>query len=162
MFISPPPLPLSRQDVENELLNYEEDDDVEAVGHRSGGDILAIKKERVKGSYVSIHSSGFRDFLLKPELLRAITLNLPHIKHFVLDECDKMLEQLDMRRDKQVMIFSATAPVCRKFMQDVITPPPLLLGGGVTLRPPESDMSDKVMSFYTSNRPTSIREVSAH
>ncbi|KTF84134.1 hypothetical protein cypCar_00031578 [Cyprinus carpio] len=25
-----------------------------------------------KGSYVSIHSSGFRDFLLKPELLRAI------------------------------------------------------------------------------------------
>ena len=24
------------------------------------------------GSYVSIHSSGFRDFLLKPELLRAI------------------------------------------------------------------------------------------
>uniref|UniRef100_A0A4W5P5U6 RNA helicase n=1 Tax=Hucho hucho TaxID=62062 RepID=A0A4W5P5U6_9TELE len=72
MFISPPPLPLSRQDVENELLNYEEDDDVEAVGHRSGGDILAIKKERVKGSYVSIHSSGFRDFLLKPELLRAI------------------------------------------------------------------------------------------
>lgn len=26
----------------------------------------------VLGSYVSIHSSGFRDFLLKPELLRAI------------------------------------------------------------------------------------------
>lgn len=26
-----------------------------------------------KGSYVGIHSSGFRDFLLKPELLRAIT-----------------------------------------------------------------------------------------
>lgn len=26
----------------------------------------------MKGSYVSIHSSGFRDFLLKPELLRAI------------------------------------------------------------------------------------------
>ena len=26
----------------------------------------------VKGTYVSIHSSGFRDFLLKPELLRAI------------------------------------------------------------------------------------------
>ena len=26
----------------------------------------------MKGTYVSIHSSGFRDFLLKPELLRAI------------------------------------------------------------------------------------------
>merc|ERR1712147_171415 len=31
------------------------------------------KKEGVvKGTYVSIHSSGFRDFLLKPEVLRAI------------------------------------------------------------------------------------------
>uniref|UniRef100_A0AAZ3PNP7 RNA helicase n=2 Tax=Oncorhynchus tshawytscha TaxID=74940 RepID=A0AAZ3PNP7_ONCTS len=234
---------MTEQDVENELLDYEEDD---VVGDLSGGDILSIKKERVKGSYVSIHSSGFRDFLLKPELLRAIvdcgfehpsevqhecipqailgmdvlcqaksgmgktavfvlatlqqlepvtgqvsvlvmchtrelafqiskeyerfskymptikvavffgglsikkdeevlkkecphvvvgtpgrtlalirnkTLNLRHIKHFILDECDKMLEQLDMRRDKQVMMFSATLskeirPVCRKFMQD--------------------------------------------
>ncbi len=26
-----------------------------------------------KGSYVGIHSTGFRDFLLKPELTRAIT-----------------------------------------------------------------------------------------
>ena len=26
----------------------------------------------MKGNYVSIHSSGFRDFLLKPEILRAI------------------------------------------------------------------------------------------
>ena len=25
-----------------------------------------------KGSYVGVHSTGFRDFLLKPELLRAI------------------------------------------------------------------------------------------
>ncbi|KAG7225368.1 hypothetical protein INR49_027357, partial [Caranx melampygus] len=67
-------------------------------------------------------------------LTRNKTLNLRHIKHFILDECDKMLEQLDMRRDvqeifrmtpheKQVMMFSATLskeirPVCRKFMQD--------------------------------------------
>lgn len=29
-------------------------------------------KEIKKGSYVGIHSTGFRDFLLKPELLRAI------------------------------------------------------------------------------------------
>jgi ATP-dependent RNA helicase UAP56/SUB2 len=27
----------------------------------------------VQGSYVGIHSTGFRDFLLKPELLRAIS-----------------------------------------------------------------------------------------
>lgn len=67
-------------------------------------------------------------------LARSNTLNLKHIKHFVLDECDKMLEQLDMRadvqeifkmtpHDKQVMMFSATLskeirPVCKKFMQD--------------------------------------------
>lgn len=67
-------------------------------------------------------------------LARAGTLNLKHIKHFVLDECDKMLEQIDMRadvqeifkmtpHDKQVMMFSATLskevrPVCKKFMQD--------------------------------------------
>lgn len=59
-------------------------------------------------------------------------LNLKHIKYFILDECDKMLESLDMRRDvqkifrltphdKQVMMFSATLsdairPVCKKFM----------------------------------------------
>jgi ATP-dependent RNA helicase UAP56/SUB2 len=37
----------------------------------------AVKDRKVsgsekKGSYVGIHSTGFRDFLLKPELLRAI------------------------------------------------------------------------------------------
>uniref|UniRef100_A0A672Z3G3 RNA helicase n=1 Tax=Sphaeramia orbicularis TaxID=375764 RepID=A0A672Z3G3_9TELE len=249
---------MSENDVDNELLDYEEDE-VEAggVGDVGGAGDMSIRKEGVKGSYVSIHSSGFRDFLLKPELLRAIvdcgfehpsevqhecipqailgmdvlcqaksgmgktavfvlatlqqlepvtgqvsvlvmchtrelafqiskeyerfskympavkvavffgglsikkdeellkkdcphvvvgtpgrilaltrnkSLNLRHIKHFILDECDKMLEQLDMRRDvqeifrmtpheKQVMMFSATLskeirPVCRKFMQD--------------------------------------------
>lgn len=67
-------------------------------------------------------------------LVRSRNLNLKNIKHFVLDECDKMLNQLDMRRDiqeifratphsKQVMMFSATLskeirPVCKKFMQD--------------------------------------------
>lgn len=67
-------------------------------------------------------------------LTRERALNLKNIKHFVLDECDKMLESLDMRRDvqdifrltpheKQVMMFSATLskeirPICKKFMQD--------------------------------------------
>jgi len=67
-------------------------------------------------------------------LVRSKKLSLKHLKHFILDECDKMLEQLDMRRDvqeifkatpheKQVMMFSATLskdirPVCKKFMQD--------------------------------------------
>jgi superfamily II DNA/RNA helicase len=67
-------------------------------------------------------------------LIRSQCLNLKNVKHFVLDECDKMLEQLDMRadvqdifkmtpHDKQVMMFSATLskeirPICKKFMQD--------------------------------------------
>merc|ERR1712133_302972 len=67
-------------------------------------------------------------------LVKSKKLNLRNLKHFVLDECDKMLEALDMRRDvqeifratpheKQVMMFSATLskeirPVCKKFMQD--------------------------------------------
>ncbi|GAN02806.1 ATP-dependent RNA helicase Uap56 [Mucor ambiguus] len=67
-------------------------------------------------------------------LVREKHLKLANVKHFVLDECDKMLEQLDMRRDvqdifratphhKQVMMFSATLakemrPVCKKFMQN--------------------------------------------
>ncbi|XP_059100871.1 ATP-dependent RNA helicase DDX39A-like [Peromyscus eremicus] len=67
-------------------------------------------------------------------LVRRGSLNLRNVKHFVLDECDKMLAQLDMRQDvqaifrgtpheKQCMMFSATLskeirPVCRKFMQD--------------------------------------------
>jgi len=69
-------------------------------------------------------------------LIKAKLLNLRNLKHFVLDECDRMLEQLDMRRDvqeiflstpshtpKQVMMFSATLSkeirqVCKKFMSD--------------------------------------------
>nr|KAJ0207081.1 hypothetical protein LSAT_V11C500239680 [Lactuca sativa] len=67
-------------------------------------------------------------------LARDKDLALKSVRHFILDECDKMLESLDMRRDvqeifkmtphdKQVMMFSATLskeirPVCKKFMQD--------------------------------------------
>lgn len=67
-------------------------------------------------------------------LVRDKVLSLRNIKHFVLDECDKMLDQIDMRRDvqeifrstpaeKQVMMFSATLsqeirPICKKFMRN--------------------------------------------
>ncbi|KAG0336997.1 Suppressor of the cold-sensitive snRNP biogenesis mutant brr1-1 [Podila horticola] len=67
-------------------------------------------------------------------LIREKTLKLGNVKHFVLDECDKMLDQIDMRRDvqeifkstphhKQVMMFSATLSkevrqVCKRFMQN--------------------------------------------
>ncbi|WYZ39295.1 hypothetical protein EsH8_III_001209 [Colletotrichum jinshuiense] len=67
-------------------------------------------------------------------LVRDKVLRLGSVRIFVLDECDKMLDQIDMRRDvqeifratptqKQVMMFSATLsdeikPICRKFMQN--------------------------------------------
>lgn len=59
---------MAENDVDSELLDYEEDEEPQGAPESAAP---AVKKE-VKGSYVSIHSSGFRDFLLKPELLRAI------------------------------------------------------------------------------------------
>uniref|UniRef100_A0A0E0MXV6 RNA helicase n=1 Tax=Oryza rufipogon TaxID=4529 RepID=A0A0E0MXV6_ORYRU len=200
---------------EEDLVDYEEE--VEN-GTDGGANAANASADVVKKGYVGIHSSGFRDFLLKPELLRAIQdcglqqidpvagqvgalvlchtrelayqicheferfskylpevkvavfyggvhikkhkdllkndcphivvgtpgrilalarekdLSLKNVRHFILDECDKMLDSLDMRRDvqeifkmtphdKQVMMFSATLskeirPVCKKFMQD--------------------------------------------
>jgi ATP-dependent RNA helicase UAP56/SUB2 len=70
------------------------------------------------------------------QLVKEKKLKLNHLKRFVLDECDQMLETLDMRRDvqqifkatpheKQVMMYSATMskeirPVARKFTQNPI------------------------------------------
>ena len=53
---------------EEELLDY--DEEVQETAAEGSGE--GEQKKDVKGTYVSIHSSGFRDFLLKPELLRAI------------------------------------------------------------------------------------------
>lgn len=53
-----------------DLLDYEDDEQTEQVVDGSGD--RSTEKKEVKGTYVSIHSSGFRDFLLKPEILRAI------------------------------------------------------------------------------------------
>lgn len=68
------------------------------------------------------------------DLINQKALNVHKVKFFVLDECDKVLEELDMRRDvqqifretpheKQVMMFTATLSkdmrlVSRKFMQN--------------------------------------------
>lgn len=59
---------MAENDVDNELLDYEDDDEPQGAPESAA----PTGKKEVKGSYVSIHSSGFRDFLLKPELLRAI------------------------------------------------------------------------------------------
>eukprot|EP00347_Sterkiella_histriomuscorum_P005018 403358218 len=67
-------------------------------------------------------------------LVKSQHLKFENLKYFVLDECDKMLSELDMRQDvqsifkmtpyqKQVMMFSATLgqdirKVCKKFMKN--------------------------------------------
>jgi ATP-dependent RNA helicase UAP56/SUB2 len=54
---------------EEDLIDYESEDEqtVQPVQAKEAA------QDDKKGSYVGIHSTGFRDFLLKPELLRAIT-----------------------------------------------------------------------------------------
>jgi len=68
------------------------------------------------------------------KLVRDKKLNLAKLKHFILDECDQMLEKADMRGDvqevfkatphnKQVMMFTATLSkemrgICKKFMHN--------------------------------------------
>lgn len=61
---------MAENDVEQELLDYDEEDT--AAEQTANGAETVDAKKAVKGNYVSIHASGFRDFLLKPELLRAI------------------------------------------------------------------------------------------
>ena len=67
---------MTDNEVEQELLDYVEEE--QDTGDQQNGAVDATAsggqdaKKDVKGNYVSIHSSGFRDFLLKPELLRAI------------------------------------------------------------------------------------------
>lgn len=79
-------------------------------------------------------------------LIEEKALNLSHLKFFILDECDKMLESLDMRKDvqaifrstphkKQVMMFTATLsdeirPICKKFM---VNPLEIIVNSGAKL-----------------------------
>jgi len=57
----------------DDVFGYEEEETAEQTAAADGAtDGTVVSKKEVKGTYVSIHSSGFRDFLLKPEILRAI------------------------------------------------------------------------------------------
>ena len=53
---------------EEELLDYEEDVEVQDNDAVAGTKAAAEKK-----GYVGIHAAGFKELMLKPELLRAIT-----------------------------------------------------------------------------------------
>jgi ATP-dependent RNA helicase UAP56/SUB2 len=67
---------------EEDLIDYSDEElqatDAGATTASNGaaakkGELTAGSREQKKGSYVGIHTTGFRDFLLKNELLRAIT-----------------------------------------------------------------------------------------
>lgn len=69
---------------EEDLIDYSDEElattETPAAGASNGaakkGDLTVSggkTTDKAKGSYVGIHSTGFRDFLLKGELLRAIT-----------------------------------------------------------------------------------------
>lgn len=89
---------MAAQHPEEDLIDYEEDDTTVAPAAASNGNAVAstdgaaADSKDQKGSYVGIHSTGFRDFLLKPELLRAISdLGFEHPSEGRLDylhHCD--------------------------------------------------------------------------
>lgn len=86
-------------------------------------------KDKSKSPHIVVATPGRLNALVREKILKVNS-----VKHFVLDECDKLLESVDMRRDiqevfratppqKQVMMFSATLsneirPICKKFMQN--------------------------------------------
>jgi ATP-dependent RNA helicase UAP56/SUB2 len=65
---------------EEDLIDYS-DEEIQPTEAPANGSVAAAKgglaapdaSGEKKGSYVGIHSTGFRDFLLKDELVRAIT-----------------------------------------------------------------------------------------
>ena len=59
-------------DAGDELIDYEEEEETTVQLATTGKDTKEAVEKGVKKGYVGIHSTGFRDFLLKPELLRAI------------------------------------------------------------------------------------------
>jgi ATP-dependent RNA helicase UAP56/SUB2 len=69
---------MSAADHADDLIDYEEEDEQtiqqEAAAAQQAEALNADDEDKKdkKGSYVGIHSTGFRDFLLKPELLRSI------------------------------------------------------------------------------------------
>ncbi|ODQ68230.1 P-loop containing nucleoside triphosphate hydrolase protein [Nadsonia fulvescens var. elongata DSM 6958] len=90
---------------------------------------IEIIKNKDTAPHIVVATPGRLNALVRDKYLR-----LSNVKTFVIDECDKVLETVDMRRDvqeifratphqKQVMMFSATLsqeirPICKKFMQN--------------------------------------------
>ncbi|KAJ1912739.1 Suppressor of the cold-sensitive snRNP biogenesis mutant brr1-1 [Tieghemiomyces parasiticus] len=89
----------------------------------------ALLKNKATSPHIIVGTPGRVMGLIRDKILDA-----SHVKHFVLDECDRLIDTIDMRRSiqeifkatphhKQVMMFTATMKketreICRKFMQN--------------------------------------------
>jgi len=100
-----------------------------------GGTAIDQDKHVLKVScpHIVVGTPGRVLWLTKKQKDAEAPLRLGELTHFVVDECDKCLDNLDLRRDvqqifiqtpkkKQVMMFSATVSpdtrmICKKFMQ---------------------------------------------
>ena len=60
--------PVNGAEAEEEVGDYEEEEAAEPDQAKTGD-------ETAKRGYVGLHTAGFKEFLLKPEILRAITKN---------------------------------------------------------------------------------------
>jgi ATP-dependent RNA helicase UAP56/SUB2 len=66
-----PPRKTTKKSTSTEDLVDYEDDDVQQTNNTTEKTSQPGAKSK-KGSYAGIHSSGFRDLLLKPEILRSV------------------------------------------------------------------------------------------
>eukprot|EP01103_Thecamoeba_quadrilineata_P020969 TRINITY_DN92_c0_g1_i2.p2 TRINITY_DN92_c0_g1~~TRINITY_DN92_c0_g1_i2.p2 ORF type:complete len:115 (-),score=27.96 TRINITY_DN92_c0_g1_i2:1316-1609(-) len=57
----------------DDILDYDEEQDALELDPKSTEN-KQQPNQVMRGEYVTLHSSGFREFLLKPELLRAINI----------------------------------------------------------------------------------------
>lgn len=97
-----------------------------------GGIPEEVHKQELKNpTHILVGTPGRVERMLQQKVI-----DLSHVKHFIMDECDSLLNTVDMRRqvqsifaatphEKQVMMFTATLPpeiraLCRKFTQKPI------------------------------------------
>ncbi|CCH43517.1 ATP-dependent RNA helicase [Wickerhamomyces ciferrii] len=119
--------------IRNEYLRFSKYmPDVKTAVFYGGTDIkkdAELLKNKDTAPHIVVGTPGRLNALLREKYIR-----LNNLKNFVIDECDKVLEAVDMRRDvqeifratpheKQVMFFSATLsqeirPICKKFLQN--------------------------------------------
>jgi len=97
------------------------------------------------------------------DLLERGVLDLSHVRHFILDECDKLLEELKMRaqmqyvfmktpKKKQVMMFSATlSPDIRKVAMEHMHDPEVIIvdeDDNPDVPVPDAPISDALIQYY--------------